>query len=278
MPEEAAQIEQSAEAPDAPAAEAPIEIPDGDRPIGEILEEMSDATAPVPADDEVEDAPAQAGDELLERIARNLEKPSAAPTEAATSATAPVKLSAALQKVLDADIDLFGEDSIEVQERRRDLESVQREMDTREAEIAPLLQERQRQQAARIKQTFDETEKFFRAKAKAGYADVFDWDQVTKMAASGKSHPFIELAAGLQNKMLDMGQAMSDDDARRAAFEILTRDHPVTKKMKGATDRAQKFSQQTSTPPARAGGAASARSDDPWARAKARLDALGIPD
>lgn len=299
MDENADNIEQAHEATTTPAAEAPAavdagdqEIPDGDRPIGEILEELeaqgaaedpAAASAKAQADNaEPNTEPdAQPADQLRERldaIERQLSAKGDKDAAGQEAATPGVKLSERRAKILAQQVELFGEDAPEVADIRKMLEEDQQEADKQLAELEPVRARYQAEQEAAVRKVVAETERFFNEKAKAGYGDLFDWNKAKADAAKGVRHPFIDLAASIQQTVTANGRVMTDDEARAAAFTILTRDHPTSKAAQLKANRATKLSMQTSTPPVRAGGTPKAQGGDPWAKAKASLDAMGFPD
>lgn len=272
------------------AAETPHEIPDGNKTLGELYGEedggdegdevAAETTEPEARASGEEDGGEEGGDDdVLERIAKGLEAANQqkAP-EPKADGTAPVKLSDRYTKILARQADLFGEDSEEYTQLKAELEESQREIDGERAEIAPIKERAAAEQKAKADQVVKDVSAFFEEKAKAGYGDVFNWPQAQANAAKGIRHPVIDMAINIQDSMVRAGRKCSEREALAAATEILLKDHPTTKAAKAKIAKASKMSAQTATPPVRAGGAAAPANSDPWAKSKARLAKLGIPD
>lgn len=265
--------------------ETPHVIPDGNKTVAELFGDDGDggkveAEAKPDTEDKTGDEGGEGdeGDDVLERIAKGLEAASVPAPAAKPDAAAPVKLSERYTKILTKQAELFGEDSEEYTQLKAELEESQREIDGERAEIAPIRERAAAEQKAKAEQVVKDVSAFFEEKAKAGYGDVFNWKQAQANAAKGIRHPVIDMAINIQDSMVRAGRTCTEREALTAATEILLKDHPTTKAAKAKVAKATKLSDQTATPPVRAGGAAAPAKGDPWAKAKAGLAALGIPD
>ena len=171
----------------------------------------------------------------------------------------------------------YGDDDKEVTGLREQFDAENIEAAKLRQETEPLVKQARDQHRQQFEQTLRGVEKFFTARTAEGYGDVCDAEALKASIRDNRPHPLLALAIRVENALLSTGQKCTQDEALAAAFELMTRNHPSRKAAALREEKAKQRGAGVGVAPTARGSATGAKGD-PWAKVRANLGKLDVPD